>query len=169
MARRHEFEFDDSFYDEIENAVADGADSTKKIAEAIGVKYNTFKNWRYRSNNEKNRTISSRIETSIKKGATRRRHSLRKIAEDAIIKSIAGFYVDEEITEIKKDDKTGKQTVHKKKIRKFISPSVTAQIFTLCNVAPDKWKSINKMDERQDEGGNITKWLEQQAIDGRKK
>ena len=168
MPKYHEFQFDDEFYNEIENAVADGADSTRKIAEAIGVKYNTFRNWRFRKNSDKNIEIATRIEAAIKKGAKRRRTNIRAAAEDALLKSITGYYIEEEITEIKKDEKTGKQVVQKKKTRKYISPSVTAQIFALCNVAPEQWKSIHKLDVRADDAGSIVKWLSEQAEQGRK-
>ena len=167
MPKKYEFQHDESFYSEIENAVADGADTTRKIAEALGIKYNTFRNWRYKKRTRGNEELAARIEASIKKGNKRRRQNIRKTAEDALLKSLAGFYVEEEIKEKKKDEKTGKQTVQKKKVRKFISPSVTAQIFALCNVAPERWKSINKQETRDDADGSLIKWLGEQANEGR--
>lgn len=139
--RKFPFEFDETFFNNIENAVADGATSTKEIAEAIGIKYNTFKSWRYKKFTEKDKEIACRIEDAIKKGINRRAINIRKTAENALIKSITGYFVEEETTEIKKDS-AGREYTHNKKVKKYIPPSVTAQIFALVNVS-DKWHSIN--------------------------
>ena len=55
--------------------------------------------------------------------------------ENAMFKSALGYYVEE--TKITDSDKDG----HKEeKIRKYIPPNVTAQIFWLKNKAPDEWQ-----------------------------
>lgn len=159
VGRTDRLDLDEIIID-IENAVANGAQNNRQIADAIGVNYRTFHNWVYRKDTESQRKRREKVNNAIKRGLNRQRKNFRKVAENALLKSITGFYVEEEITEIKKVGDT--ETIQKKKIRKFVNPNVTAQIFALVNNS-ERWKSVNKVIvEKDDSKSAFQVWLEKQ-------
>lgn len=74
--------------------------------------------------------------------------------ENCLYKRAIGYEYTEETTEYylngKKlrdgDDKAKPDKVHKKKIKKFMPPDVTAQIFWLKNREPDRWRDKKRME-----------------------
>lgn len=172
--KRSRIEFDDQFFIRLENAIANGCDTNKKMADAVGFNVGTFKNYRYgRGKSSKRNDYIVPIESTIKKGLLRRQESLIKISEDSLVKLVKGYSYEETTHEEQllpdgRDD-TGvelfKRIIKNKKVIKHIPPNAMATVFVAVNQGPDRWQSINKIliekgDNRNGILGNINKMLE---------
>ena len=51
-----------------------------------------------------------------------------------------GYYVDEEVVEVR-EDAAGNKILHRKKTKRYIPPSITAIIYWLQNRRGDVWKT----------------------------
>lgn len=103
----------------------DGLDFDQ-IAKNMGISRSTLSLWR-----EKFKDISD----ALKKGSEVSTYEV----ENALYKSALGHYV-EEIDVIENEDNQGRKTVTKHKRRRYIPPSITAQIFILKNRRTDVWR-----------------------------
>ena len=133
---------------DIENAVANGHDTIERIAKAIDVNYETFKNWYYEKTKEAKKTqYATLIKESISKGRSKSRPELIKASEDGILYKLKARETKETITEqwTELDRKTGKMIVvkeHKVIKKKMLEPDTTLLIFTSVNQS-ERWDSIN--------------------------
>lgn len=107
-----------------------------QIAKNVGVSRSTLSLWR-----EKYKDISD----ALKRGSEVSTYEV----ENALYKSAKGHYVEEvEIIETE-SDRNGK-TVTKNKRRRYIAPSVAAQIFILKNRRPEWWKDKQLVESSND-------------------
>ncbi len=124
---------------DIEEAVAQGASTNKEIADSIGWTEGKFRDWEdgRRKNGEEE---STKIHQAIKRGQSRQRKNLLRIAENSLVKLVGGYQyqeVKEEISDLK-----GTTTVT---TTKYKEPNTTAVLFTLVNNGEGKYKSINNV------------------------
>ena len=121
----------------IEEAVANGADTNKQIADAIGFTESTFHKWRYgeRKNGDEE---SERIGKAIKRGTNRQHKNLLRLAENALAKMVGGYHEEETKTEVSDTKGTTVTTT-----RKYYPPNATIAMFTAVNCSNGKWQSIN--------------------------
>ena len=105
----------------LEGYARDGL-SDEQIAAKIGIGTSTFYRWQesYREFRE-----------AIKKGKA----PVDMEVENALLKRALGFEYEEVITEVYGDGKK-----HVKKVKKYMPPDVTAQIFWLKNRKPDQFR-----------------------------
>lgn len=103
----------------------DGLDFDQ-IAKNMGISRSTLSLWR-----EKFKDISD----ALKKGSEVSTYEV----ENALYKSALGHYV-EEVEIIEHEDDQQRKTITKHKRRRYIPPSITAQIFILKNRRTDVWR-----------------------------
>jgi hypothetical protein len=117
--------------------------SNAQIAKNIGISKSTLQDWIVKF---------SDFSDAIKKG----RAPIIEQVEEAFYKSCIGYWVDEEITEIK-IDKDGNEKTNKKITRRYIPPVPVSQIFALKNNKPQKWKDkpIDTTSEQSEDDGLI--------------
>ena len=121
----------------IEDAVANGANTNKEVAVALGWKERKFQEWKH--GNRKNGVEESvKIREAIKKGTARQKGSLLRLAETAMAKMLTGYHEEETKTE---DSEAKGKTVTTTK--KYFAPNATIAMFTAVNCSDGKWKSIN--------------------------
>lgn len=94
----------------------------EQIAHNMGVSYSTFRDWCIKF---------PALSESLKAGKAPVDYEV----ENALLKSALGYEYEEVITEMYGDGKK-----HVKKVRKYMPPNVTAQIFWLKNRKPDKFR-----------------------------
>lgn len=100
----------------------------KQIAEnRIGVAERTFTAWKQRY---------PAIVTALKKG----RKPVSIETENNLYKCCDVMELKETIEEITKDGEGNVVSIHKKVITRQVAPNITAIIFTLKNLNPDKWQ-----------------------------
>ena len=123
----------------IEEAVANGANTNREIADSLKWTEEKFRSWKHgkRKNGEEE---STRISTAIKKGEARQKGSLLRLAETAIAKMLTGYH--EEETKTEESDIKGKTVTT---TRKYYAPNATIAMFTAVNCSDGKWKSINNV------------------------
>ena len=167
---------------EIENAVSDGAKSTKEIADVLGISSASFSNHRYRRDSVTATDRADAIERAIKRGREKNRGSVKRAAEDALLKLITGFEMIDEYEEMKqvkgKKSKDGKEIepetiIIKRRIRRQYGPNPGAVFFGLVNSDPARWKNLyarSHENSDNDEGsrGAIVAWMNQQTSRGLK-
>lgn len=125
----------------IESWARDGL-SEKDIAEKkIGVSQRTFENW-------KNRFPS--IVSALKKG----KRPVDMEVENMLLKNALGFEYEEVETYIDElPDGTQRRRI--KKIKKYVKPDTTAQIFWLKNRKPELWRDRQSIEHTGKDGGPI--------------
>ncbi|MCK4521408.1 MAG: hypothetical protein KAU20_02455 [Nanoarchaeota archaeon] len=136
----------------LEDTVAAGADSNHKIAEALDWADSTWKNYRYGRGKKKHYAkFKQPIETAIKKGIARRKDTILRIAEDAIVKQLQGWEYDE-VTTTEKNIPVGRfkngkiiwgTEISRKVVTKRVLPNAMITIFSAVNCGDGKWMSIN--------------------------
>lgn len=109
----------------------------EQIAHNIGINSGTLLYW------EK---VYPKIGDALKKG--------REVAdievENALFKSATGYEYEEVTEERKFNPDSGEyEMVVTKKVRKFVQPNNTAQIFWLKNRLPDKWQDRRQVDNTE--------------------
>jgi len=97
------------------------------IAKRIGISKVTFYNWKKKY---------PEFAEAIKKG----KDEYDDKVEETLYNLTQGYYVDEEVVEIR-EDATGNKILHHKKTKRYIPPSVTAIIYWLQNRRGDVWKT----------------------------
>ena len=105
-----------------------------QTAGVLGIHRNTYCNLK-----KTNSAISDTLKEA-KQASQKRR---MEMAEDALEILIKGGYYEETTTQYQ-----GEQIVSVIKKKKYRAPNTTATIFALCNLAPDKWKSINRSNSK---------------------
>jgi predicted transcriptional regulator len=102
----------------------------KEIARVLGISYTTFKKYK-----------NDLFDPYILKGKEIRKIKLLSLVDDAVLKLIQGYYV-EEVQSFYRGD-----TLHKKigKTR-YVRPNVRLLIFLLCNLDPEHYKPLNKIE-----------------------
>lgn len=153
---------------DIEDAVAAGHETSKDIAVNIGISIGTME--KLRAGTIKNSPDSKKkISEAIKKGSDKQRENMKRIALSSLVKLVQGYDYEEIKTEAWKDDKGRIERQHIVKTMKHVQANVTAVIFTICNVDPENFKSINRqIDQRVPIGedklvqayGAVTKFME---------
>lgn len=97
------------------------------IAKRIGISKVTFYNWKKKY---------PEFAEAVKKG----KDEYDDTVEETLYNLTQGYYVDEEVVEIR-EDATGNKILHRKKTKRYIPPSVTAIIYWLQNRRGDTWKT----------------------------
>ncbi len=175
---------DEQIYTDIENAVADGSENLRDIANECGIKYETF---RARCYPTKKSTpafieVSHKITAAIKRGKESRKSNIKAAARRGLKKLLEGFETVDVVTEKKttgqKTDSSGKiipdsgtTTLYKRETRKQYAPNATAVIFALCNLDSENYRSIYKAGEQENSDGArhgmIAAWMQEQDERGR--
>ena len=124
----------------------DGLDFDQ-IAKNIGVSRSTLSRWR---------ELYEDIRNALKKGSEVSTYEI----ENALYKSAKGHFV-EEVEIIETDSEKNGKTVTKTKRRRYIPPSIAAQIFILKNRRSDWWREKQIIEMKND-------GMLEQLIDGLK-
>lgn len=110
------------------------------LAESFGVSLNTIRNWQAAHPDFREAVREGKFEI------------FDNMVERTMAQCALGFYVDIEEVKVNKDGDVTRYTV-----RKYIPPSVTAQIFWMKNRQPGKWKDVWRMDHSgKVETGNLS-------------
>jgi len=107
----------------------------EEIARAIKVRYSTFRKYK------------SEFMEEIERG---RQEGLPVIVDDlqnALLKKAMGFEFTERHVRKEKDGQGKWQDVERKEVRKYYPPSDVLLIFALCNLAPARYRSVNRVNE----------------------
>ena len=112
----------------VEGWAKDGL-SNEQIAKNIGIATSTFHVWQNRF---------ADFSDAIKKG----KETVDREVENAMHKAATGYWVTEEKTFIEEVDGKRKQKIERHK--KWIAPSVGAQVYWLKNRKPDVWNERNQ-------------------------
>jgi len=161
---------DEDFLLRVENAVASGF-AGPEIAHAVGLDYKVFRSLSSRNTKEFPDRIAA-IAAARKRGLNRRAEVFLAKAESSLLKLCGGY---EQITEkttvktmiLKGSDEDGNETetrvpiIEKTTTKKMLPPDRGAVIFTLCNVAPEKWQSLARVivSDGEDSRGLIEQFL----------
>ena len=97
------------------------------IAKRIGISKVTFYNWKKKY---------PEFAEAVKKG----KDEYDDTVEETLYNLTQGYYVDEEVVEMR-EDAAGNKILHRKKTKRYIPPSVTAIIYWLQNRRGDVWKT----------------------------
>lgn len=97
------------------------------IAKKIGISKVTLYEWKKRF---------PEFAEALKKG----KDEYDDEVEETLYNLTQGYYVDEEVVEIR-EDAAGNKILHRKKTKRYIPPSVTAIIYWLQNRRGDTWKT----------------------------
>lgn len=124
----------------------DGLDFAQ-IAKNMGIALSTLSRWR---------ELYEDIRDALKKGSEVSTYEV----ENALYKSAKGHFV-EEVEIIEHEDDMGRKTVTKHKRRRYIPPSIAAQIFILKNRRSDWWREKQIIEMKND-------GMLEQLIDGLK-
>lgn len=124
----------------------DGLDF-EQIAKNVGVARQTLWKWA---------KLYQDIGNALKKGSEVSTYEI----ENALYKSAKGHFV-EEVEIIEHEDDAGRKTVTKHKRRRYIPPSIAAQIFILKNRRSDWWREKQIIEMKND-------GMLEQLIDGLK-
>ena len=124
----------------------DGLDFAQ-IAKNMGIALSTLSRWR---------ELYKDISEALKKGSEVSTYEI----ENALYKSAKGHFV-EEVEIIEHEDDAGRKTVTKHKRRRYIPPSIAAQIFILKNRRSDWWREKQIIEMKND-------GMLEQLIDGLK-
>ena len=116
---------------------ASKGNNNREIAEKLGIAECTFYDW-----SNKHPEFSE----AIKKA--REQDAIPKV-ENALFKSAVGYWIEEEKKLITKT-KDGKERIKIEKIKKWIPPNPTSQIFWLKNRVPERWSDKQKLDISQE-------------------
>lgn len=135
-------EVDNEFLNHLENAVANGADTLQKQADAMGLKLRTYNDLHY-GKRKNGKEESAKIRNAIKKGIVRCYPELQKLSETELVKRLKGYYVEEVDEEI--SEYNGIETRKVKKKKRWVSVSTAELIFTLINVSGGKWQNQSRV------------------------
>lgn len=124
----------------------DGLDFAQ-IAKNMGIALSTLSKWR---------ELYTDISDALKRGSEVSTYEI----ENALYKSAKGHFV-EEVEIIEHEDDVGRKTVTKHKRRRYIPPSIAAQIFILKNRRSDWWREKQIIEMKND-------GMLEQLIDGLK-
>lgn len=128
---------------DIEDAVASGADTNRKIADALGWTEKTFENYLYGYGTRGK--YKGEFQGAIKKGKSRCRKTHLRLAENTLGQRLT-FHEVEEVEQEKWVDGNGVERQKMKKKKRVVPPSDMLIAFTLVNSAPERWQSINKVE-----------------------
>src|SRR5699024_5869146 len=115
----------------IESWARDGLTEKDISEKKIGISQRTFDNWKKKYPS---------IVSSLKKG----KRPVDMEVESQLLKNAMGFEYEETETWIVEVNGVQKRKI--KKVKKFMKPDTTAQIFWLKNRKPDLWRDIHKID-----------------------
>ena len=134
--------FDEYILDDIEQAVALGNKTNEQIAKALGIPFETFKNWIYETTKTaKLAQYGTRIKKAMANGAKKNRAKLLIHAENGLLRKLQPRQTEEITIEQWKEGKTVVKEHMVKKI-KTLEPDSTLLIWTGVNLGA--WISINK-------------------------
>lgn len=97
------------------------------IAKKIGISKVTFYDWKKRF---------PKFAEALQRG----KDEYDDAVEDTLYNMTQGYYVDEEVVEVR-EDAAGNKILHRKKTKRYIPPSITAIIYWLQNRRGDVWKT----------------------------
>ena len=97
------------------------------IAKKIGISKVTFYDWKKRF---------PKFAEALQRG----KDEYDDTVEETLYNMTQGYYVDEEVVEVR-EDAAGNKILHRKKTKRYISPSITAIIYWLQNRRGDVWKT----------------------------
>jgi hypothetical protein len=153
----------------IENAWSGGASTWREVAELTGMNYESLRNAMFLPQERTapwQETRRQAIQAAYEKGIARRSENVKSLAETSLLKLLNGYTTKSTTTE--KRMVAGRETVFKRITENEVPPSITAVIFSLCNIDPLRWRSVNKQSEGEGSGGGaILDWIRDQAREGR--
>ena len=97
------------------------------IAKKIGISKVTFYDWKKRF---------PKFAEALQRG----KDEYDDAVEETLYNMTQGYYVDEEVVEVR-EDAAGNKILHRKKTKRYIPPSITAIIYWLQNRRGDTWKT----------------------------
>lgn len=97
------------------------------IAKKIGISKVTFYDWKKRF---------PKFAEALQRG----KDEYDDAVEETLYNMTQGYYVDEEVVEVR-EDAAGNKILHRKKTKRYIPPSITAIIYWLQNRRGDVWKT----------------------------
>lgn len=97
------------------------------IAKKIGISKVTFYDWKKRF---------PKFAEALQRG----KDEYDDTVEETLYNMTQGYYVDEEVVEVR-EDAAGNKILHRKKTKRYIPPSITAIIYWLQNRRGDTWKT----------------------------
>ena len=97
------------------------------IAKKIGISKVTFYDWKKRF---------PKFAEALQRG----KDEYDDAVEETLYNMTQGYYVDEEVGEVR-EDAAGNKILHRKKTKRYIPPSITAIIYWLQNRRGDVWKT----------------------------
>lgn len=97
------------------------------IAKKIGISKVTFYDWKKRF---------PKFAEALQRG----KDEYDDTVEETLYNMTQGYYVDEEVVEVR-EDAAGNKILHRKKTKRYIPPSITAIIYWLQNRRGDVWKT----------------------------
>lgn len=118
----------------------------KDAAENNGVSERQFYAWRYECEKFRDETTAARIEG---------KRRVVNVLENSLFRVAMGYEYEErkEITRLLKNGSTETTT---EVVKKQLPPNVTALVFSLCNLAPERWKNLRNVEVESDKAGSIS-------------
>lgn len=118
----------------------------KDAAENNGVSERQFYEWRGKSEKFREETTAARIEG---------KRRVVNVLENSLFRVAMGYEYEErkEVTRLLKNGTTETTT---EVTKKQLPPNVTALVFSLCNLAPERWKNLRNVEVESDKSGSIS-------------
>lgn len=118
----------------------------KDAAENNGVSERQFYEWRGKSEKFREETTEARIEG---------KRRVVNVLENSLFRVAMGYEYEErkEVTRLLKNGTTETTT---EVVKKQLPPNVTALVFSLCNLAPERWKNLRNVEVESDKSGSIS-------------
>ena len=118
----------------------------KDAAENNGVSERQFYGWRCDCEKFREGTTAARIEG---------KRRVVNVLENSLFRVAMGYEYEErkEVTRLLKNGSTETTT---EVVKKQLPPNVTALVFSLCNLAPERWKNLRNVEVESDKAGSIS-------------